>query len=273
MSEEFLDSYEIEETNNNQNDDNNTNDTDQQPTALGVDDSEEVVVKKRKVVAKLDSERLLSDKGIPNLKNSVVPKIKLKGKGHEKGDLRRILYSYQMWAHTVFPKAKFEDFIELAKKAGKQKSLKEHRKQWIYEEKHGFDFSKSTEAINDLAQEGEEETHGQPARVDSEATAPADEDDGENDLFMGGVQGNDDDDDDEIPVIRSQPRNQQQRPFGDDDDEGLYGDNSNNNNNTNEDEIPNDDELEELMSGQQQQQNNDDELEANAMAAADELGF
>lgn len=332
MENELLDSYEIDENRYGVDDGlNNSNEqTGVENTAtLGVDDNEEVVVKKRRVMPKLDSDRLLSDKGIPQLRTKVIPNIKLKGKGHEKGDIRRILYSYQMWAHTLFPKAKFEDFIELARKAGKEPSMKVHRRQWIEDEKYGYDFSRVSRDIGSLdSAAGDsrspeyENDHGRDDGAHSRIPQhnPSE---GENDLFMGGMGFDNDDDDDDLPVVMP-PRNHltssRQPVFGDDeDDDDLYGkptkqpNGASNTDDDDDDGIPQDDEIQELMasrnSNQEKEKENqppandgesqmvneleelmhdnsstndkdnpknpdkDDDFEADAMAAADELGF
>lgn len=49
---------------------------------LGIDE-EVTVEKKRKPVAKLDEARLLSQKGIPKLRQIAKTQMKMKGKGHE----------------------------------------------------------------------------------------------------------------------------------------------------------------------------------------------
>lgn len=331
MEDELLDSYEIDQ--NRSGADDGVNNFDQtgveNTTALGVDDNEEVVVKKRRVMPKLDSDRLLSDQGIPQLRTKVIPNIKLKGKGHEKGDIRRILYSYQMWAHTLFPKAKFEDFIELARRAGKQPSMKVNRRQWIESEKYGYDFSRVSRDIGSLDSAARdtrspEIENGQAngTELHNPQNNPSE---GENDLFMGSMGFEDDDDDDDLPVIMPSHNNNKtstrQRVFGDDEeDDDLYdkpteqphvtnNDTSNNKDNSDDedgipqddeidelmtsragekekengkqspaDDIPDDDELEEIMhtssaNNRQNSENLDDDFEADAMAAAGELGF
>jgi hypothetical protein len=102
--------------------------------SLGV---EEVVVKPRKKIAKLDDDKLLGPLGIPRLKQKIIPRFKFKGKGHEKRDLAKILSAYQIWAHELFPRANFADFISICKKAGDSRVLKVHRRQWVDDERYG----------------------------------------------------------------------------------------------------------------------------------------
>lgn len=97
--------------------------------SLGLD--EEVVVKQKKVHAKLDDQRLLSDKGLPRLQSEVTQKLKFKGKGHEFSDLAKLVEAYQFWAHDLYPKAKFRDSIKMISKIGKTNVMKAHRRSLI----------------------------------------------------------------------------------------------------------------------------------------------
>ncbi|KAG5518296.1 hypothetical protein PMAC_003092 [Pneumocystis sp. 'macacae'] len=82
------------------------------PSDLGID--EEVSIRTRRPLAKLDDER-----------------IRLKGKGHEFEDLRFLLSYYQIWAHELFPKAKFHEVIRMIQKCGHSKRIRIERSQWI----------------------------------------------------------------------------------------------------------------------------------------------
>ncbi len=127
-------------------------------SGLGID--EEVVVKKiaRAPVPKFDEARLLSDKGLPELRRRAeillygdigeglirpAPegekrgngKGKLRGKGHEFGDVNRLLEMYQLWLHDVFPKAKFKDAIHMVEKLGHKRILQAERGNLLEERK------------------------------------------------------------------------------------------------------------------------------------------
>lgn len=113
------------------------NDDDADADVLGVD--EEVVVKKRRTMAKLDDDRLINPTiGIPYLQRKVVstlmPRLK-KRKGEELRDLSTILQFYQLWAHKLYPKANFGDFIQIARTAGKTPRMRMFRQGWISDEK------------------------------------------------------------------------------------------------------------------------------------------
>lgn len=96
----------------------------------GVDREIETTRKARTPAVKLDEERLLSPKGIPALRGRI-KKCKLKGKGHEFEDARRLLEMYQLWLDDLFPKAKFRDALAMVEKLGHTRQLQIHRKAWI----------------------------------------------------------------------------------------------------------------------------------------------
>lgn len=96
---------------------------------LGLDST--VKTRKRRVVAKLDDTRLLGPRGIPYFKSHVVKRLKFKGKGHEKEDISQLLNACQAWAHGLFPKANFEDFLALTRKTGSTPAFARKRMEWI----------------------------------------------------------------------------------------------------------------------------------------------
>ncbi|KAI5199176.1 hypothetical protein AUEXF2481DRAFT_42575 [Aureobasidium subglaciale EXF-2481] len=114
---------------------NNSN-TNQRQEDVPVDIDEEVkVTKKRKPVAKLDEDRLLSQQGIPKLRKIAKDRIQIKGKGHEFSDMARLLNTYQLWLDDLFPKAKFMDGVSMIEKLGHKKRMQMMRKEWIQESK------------------------------------------------------------------------------------------------------------------------------------------
>ncbi|WVQ83388.1 hypothetical protein IAT38_005529 [Cryptococcus sp. DSM 104549] len=72
----------------------------------GDEEEEEGGRKKKRAIAKVDADRLLSERGIPALCRAA-KKFKVLGKGREKEDLRNVLNMYQLWAHGMFPKGDF----------------------------------------------------------------------------------------------------------------------------------------------------------------------
>ncbi|XP_038162788.1 TIMELESS-interacting protein [Cyprinodon tularosa] len=86
----------------------------------------DVPAAKRKVVKrpqpKLDSQRLISDRGLPALR-TLFDNVRFKGKGHEAEDLRLLMHKMENWAHRLYPKLQFEDFIDRVEKLGSKKEV------------------------------------------------------------------------------------------------------------------------------------------------------
>ncbi|BEI86487.1 hypothetical protein CcaverHIS002_0607740 [Cutaneotrichosporon cavernicola] len=95
----------------------------QDPLALG--GSTEEAPKRSRVRAKVDADRLLGSRGLPALM-SATRRFKVKGKGHEvrrgiaeltkTSDLSRLMDTYQIWAHGMFPRGEFAFTIERTEK-------------------------------------------------------------------------------------------------------------------------------------------------------------
>jgi hypothetical protein len=69
------------------------------------------VKKPKRVLLKLDLEKLFSDRGLSAIPNHIKP-LKFKGKGHELEDITNICKAYEHWAHRLYPKMTFKDVIE-----------------------------------------------------------------------------------------------------------------------------------------------------------------
>ncbi|BGO97492.1 chromosome segregation in meiosis-related protein [Rhodotorula toruloides] len=97
-------------------------------------DVEGGTAKKRRIVAKLDETRLLGPSGFPRLRDDI-KKVKIKGKGHEMQDLKRVLTVYQLWSHQMYPKTNLRDTLQVVEKLchKRTRALKQYRD----EEKHG----------------------------------------------------------------------------------------------------------------------------------------
>ncbi|XP_061227149.1 TIMELESS-interacting protein [Neopsephotus bourkii] len=80
----------------------------------------------RKVVKrpmpKLDAQRLISERGLPALRH-VFDNVKFKGKGHEAEDLKTLMQHMEHWAHRLYPKLQFEDFIDRVESLGNKKEV------------------------------------------------------------------------------------------------------------------------------------------------------
>ncbi|KAM6149529.1 TIMELESS-interacting protein isoform 1-T2 [Erethizon dorsatum] len=73
-------------------------------------------------IPRLDAQRLISERGLPALRH-VFDKTKFKGKGHEAEDLKTLIRHMEHWAHRLFPKLQFEDFIDRVEYLGNKKEV------------------------------------------------------------------------------------------------------------------------------------------------------
>ncbi|NXS33329.1 TIPIN protein, partial [Pomatostomus ruficeps] len=71
---------------------------------------------------KLDAQRLISERGLPALRH-LFDNVKFKGKGHEAEDLKTLIQHMEHWAHRLFPKLQFEDFIDRVESLGNKKEV------------------------------------------------------------------------------------------------------------------------------------------------------
>ncbi|XP_058486275.1 TIMELESS-interacting protein [Solea solea] len=86
----------------------------------------DVPAAKRKTVKrpqpKLDSQRLISERGLPALR-TLFDGVHFKGKGHEAADLWLLMQKMENWAHRLYPKLQFDDFIDKVEKLGAKKEV------------------------------------------------------------------------------------------------------------------------------------------------------
>ncbi|NXO04193.1 TIPIN protein, partial [Rhinopomastus cyanomelas] len=73
-------------------------------------------------IPKLDAQRLISERGLPALRH-LFDNVKFKGKGHEAEDLKTLIQHMEHWAHRLFPKLQFEDFIDKVESLGNKKEV------------------------------------------------------------------------------------------------------------------------------------------------------
>ncbi|NXI31743.1 TIPIN protein, partial [Sterrhoptilus dennistouni] len=71
---------------------------------------------------RLDAQRLISERGLPALRH-MFDNVKFKGKGHEAEDLKTLMQHMEHWAHRLFPKLQFEDFIDRVESLGSKKEV------------------------------------------------------------------------------------------------------------------------------------------------------
>ncbi|XP_064169372.1 TIMELESS-interacting protein [Anguilla rostrata] len=87
--------------------------------------AEAPVAKRRSVKRpqpKLDSQRLVSERGLPALR-TLFDNVRFKGKGHEAEDLRVLMQKMENWAHRLYPKLQFEDFMDKLESLGNKKEV------------------------------------------------------------------------------------------------------------------------------------------------------
>ncbi|XP_051755667.1 LOW QUALITY PROTEIN: TIMELESS-interacting protein [Ctenopharyngodon idella] len=86
----------------------------------------EVPVAKRRTVKrpqpKLDANRLISEKGLPALR-TLFDDVKFKSKGHETENLKLLMQKMENWAHRLYPKMQFEEFIDKVESLGSKKEV------------------------------------------------------------------------------------------------------------------------------------------------------
>lgn len=73
----------------------------------------------------LNVERLKSNRGIHTLED-YYKDIRFAGKGHECQDLDNVMKRMEHWAHRLYPKYNFADFLSVTEKLGKKKEMQTH---------------------------------------------------------------------------------------------------------------------------------------------------
>eukprot|EP01006_Ploeotia_vitrea_P047432 TRINITY_DN67124_c8_g1_i1.p2 TRINITY_DN67124_c8_g1~~TRINITY_DN67124_c8_g1_i1.p2 ORF type:complete len:276 (+),score=137.28 TRINITY_DN67124_c8_g1_i1:48-875(+) len=115
--------------NNKNNKNNNNKNKNASPMELDADDGKEtaaVTSKKKKRAAaapKFTVETLFGPTGVPKISQHM-PKLKLKGKGHERSDLRKLMIAYRDWATAMFPSMPFDDLVARIEQFGSTKEAK-----------------------------------------------------------------------------------------------------------------------------------------------------
>lgn len=74
---------------------------------------------------RLNVERLTGDRGVHKLED-FFKDIKYRGKGHEKEDLDNVMKRIEHWAHRLYPKYNFNDFVATTERLGKKKQVQTH---------------------------------------------------------------------------------------------------------------------------------------------------
>ncbi len=165
--------------------------------------------KPRKRINNLNESHFLGIKGLSYIKkNQKQIRSKLNHKDDYK-NLTNLLNFYQLWGHSIYPKANFKDFLDMTVKVGsKSKLLKRQRQDWL-NQKMGVEKYSSLE------------NGGLQQDIDN----PQDRDDVNNqgsDDEMNNNNNNDDDDDDQVVKQRSKGNRLFVAEDESDDDDDLY---------------------------------------------------
>ncbi|AET38031.1 Csm3p Ecym_2288 [Eremothecium cymbalariae DBVPG len=98
-----------------------------------------IEIKRSRTVVKLHYERLVSSKGLPYLLKNGPKYGRISKRRDTYQNLCHLLQFYQLWAHELYPKAKFKDFVSVCDRLGKtDKLLRQYRMELIREELDRF---------------------------------------------------------------------------------------------------------------------------------------
>lgn len=113
----------------------------------------------RNPIPKLNTERLTGPKGIQTIER-YFEGFKFHGKGHEKTDLDRVMKRLEHWAHRLFPKLDYDDFLARMEALGKKKELQ------VFIKKYRMDMVTADDSViqndADIIDEREEEEVTEP---------------------------------------------------------------------------------------------------------------
>lgn len=113
---------------------------------------------------KLNAERIQGPKGVQTIEK-YFEGFKFQGKGHEKSDLDKVMKRLEHWAHRLFPKYQFDDFLEKMEVLGTKKNVQ------VYLKKYRLGMETPIVDVVDQDDEAAMETGEQAAPV----RAPTDE--------------------------------------------------------------------------------------------------
>lgn len=173
-----------------------------------------IMTKTRRIQVKLTGEKLMDpNRGLDHLMKIGKSKIRISKRKSAYDNLNGIVQVYQLWAHQLYPKAKFRDFLKLTQQLGKtDRMLRDFRKNVIRKEM----------GIPIIGDEQEEDKEEENERVDSnvqESTETAGVTVPTTSSSQG--NGNDDDTDEEEAEIANRSKKNVFIPEDDSDDD-LY---------------------------------------------------
>lgn len=135
-------------------------------------------LRRRRPQVKLTAERLVGERGLPYVMKQGPKAIRISKRRNAYDNLSHIIQFYQLWAHDLFPKARFDDFIKLCHSLGKSdKELREYRKSLYRNEMRGEEYAQPSNVRPDNAGDLEEddiytETSRQPAEAPERVDEP-----------------------------------------------------------------------------------------------------
>lgn len=74
---------------------------------------------------RLNAERLIGERGVHRLEDAFKD-IRFRGKGHEAADLDAVMKRIEHWAHRLYPRYNFDDFLATAEKLGRKRQVQTH---------------------------------------------------------------------------------------------------------------------------------------------------
>lgn len=115
-------------------------------------------LKRRRPQVKLTAEKLIGEKGLPYVMKNAPKRVRISKRRNAHDNLSQIVQFYQLWAHELFPKARFNDFIKLCQSLGKNdKLLREYRKNLYREELLGGSERHEESIPQDIATQAPQE--------------------------------------------------------------------------------------------------------------------
>ncbi len=165
--------------------------------------------KPRKRINNLNESHFLGIKGLSYIKkNQKQIRSKLNHKDDYK-NLTNLLNFYQLWGHSIYPKANFKDFLDMTVKVGsKSKLLKRQRQDWL-------DQEMGVQKYSSLENGGLAQDIDNPQDIDNVNNQGSDDE-------MNDNNNNDDDDDDQVVKQRSKGNRLFVAEDESDDDDDLY---------------------------------------------------
>lgn len=103
-----------------------------------------ITARKRRPQVKLTAEKLLSDKGLPYVLKNAHKRIRISSKKNSYDNLSNIIQFYQLWAHELFPKAKFKDFMKICQTVGKTDPVLREYRVSLFRDEMGMSFDVGT---------------------------------------------------------------------------------------------------------------------------------